>query len=87
MELRVGVHTSCKAPILQRISLFLVYVRAMTSIARSEAGTQHHQIPVKLLPDILETYLGPVNVSTLCLCIDGKPTQTIPAPRIYVEYV
>jgi hypothetical protein len=81
------MHPLCKAPILHRISLFFVYVRAMTIIARLEAVSQHYQISVKFLPDILETDFDPVNVSTLCLSIDGKPTQTIPAPQIHVEYV
>lgn len=62
---------------VQELDLQARSVRAMTSMARVEAGHQHHHISVTLCQEVLDTYFGPVNVSALCLNIDGRPTQRL----------
>jgi hypothetical protein len=65
---------------VQELDLQARSIRAMTNTTTIEAGNQHYQISVTLLPETLTTFFRDVYVNALCFSIDGAPTERLPRP-------
>jgi hypothetical protein len=57
---------------VQELDLQARSTRAMTNSTRMKAGNLYHNISVSLYPQSVQTFVGSVQVSTLCFKVEGK---------------
>jgi hypothetical protein len=64
---------------VQELDLQARSTRAMTNSTRAKAGNLYHNISGSLYPQSIPTFVGSVQVSTLCFNVEGRITKRVPS--------